>query len=90
MRAGESWLVRAIGESLTETGFQEVSELMTPFLEEPKFLWVHVVGARGLRAFDIGGKSDPYVVVKSNRQVYKTGEKEEEEEEEGACCCFRL
>ena len=71
-RQGDKWIYRAIGESFAETGFQEVAEKLQPFCVSPIWLSITVAGARNLRAFDANGKSDPYVWLKGNRQVYKT------------------
>lgn len=66
------WFFRPIGESSPETEFGDLAEHCVEFTKEPIWVWVNLIGARGLRAFDANGKSDPYVIVKCNRQVFKT------------------
>lgn len=66
------WFFRPIGESSPETEFGELAELCVEFTKEPIWVWINLIGARNLRAFDANGKSDPYVIVSCNRQVFKT------------------
>merc|ERR1711907_339857 len=68
----DKWIVRAIGESVKETGYEEAAKLMNELTKPPKMMSVTIVEARGLRAFDSNGKSDPYIKMKSNRQVFQT------------------
>ena len=70
--ADGKWFFRPIGESIDETEFTQLAESCVAFTKEPIWLFLNLVGARGLRAFDSNGKSDPYVIVRCNRQVFKT------------------
>jgi hypothetical protein len=66
------WFFRPVGESDSETEFGALAAACAAFTKEPIWLWINVVAGRDLRAFDLNGKSDPYVVLRCNRQVFKT------------------